>query len=93
MNKLNQIENLIKLTKDNVRLLEELKQAIQRENSDYELVNFKKEDRMLLFEIKTKKLVSSGSHSFIKSWLKKRKIPINKVFIKSCWEHIISSED
>jgi len=93
MNKLNQIENLIKLTKDNVRLLEELKQAIQRENSDYELVNFKKEDRMLLFEIKTKKLVSSGSYSFIKSWLKKRKIPINKVFIKSYWEHIISSED
>ena len=82
MNKLNQIENLIKLTKDNVRLLEELKQAIQRENSDYELVNFKKEDRMLLFEIKTKKLVSSGSYIFIKSWLKKRKIPINKVFIK-----------
>jgi hypothetical protein len=63
--KLNQIENLIKLTKDNVRLLEELKQAIQRENSD----------------------------CFIKSWLKKRKIPINKVFTKSCWEHIISSED
>jgi hypothetical protein len=91
--KLNQIENLIKLTKDNVRLLEELKQAIQRENSDYELVNFKKEDRMLLFEIKTKKLVSSGSYSFVKSWLKKRKIPINKVFTKSCWEHIISSED
>ena len=46
-----------------------------------------------LFEIKTKKLVSSGSYSFIKSWLKKRKIPINKVFIKSYWEHIISSED
>lgn len=79
MNKDN-INKLIKLTEKKVDLLKEAKESMIYETCTYHVVQPEKRQYFMLYEIATQKLVRDGDSSYIRKWLERRNIPVDKIY-------------
>lgn len=99
MDKINSlIDDFIEKTLKKVKLLEELRSSIGFENCEYIIrTNQNKDGIYLLYKKLDNKMIELKCHKKsiddIFSYMKKRKIPTEKVYRETYWEHIITSED
>ena len=98
MDKINSlIDDVIEKTLKKVKLLEELRSSIGYENCEYIIrkTNPNKDGVYMLFKKLDNKngiLVLSYNIDDIFSYIKKRKIPTEKVYREIYWEHIVTSD-
>ena len=100
MDKINSlIDDVIEKTLKKVKWLEELRSSIAYENCEYIIrkTNSNQDCLYLLYKKLDNKMIELKCHKDsideIYSYMKKRKIPTEKVYREIYWEHIVTSED
>lgn len=99
MDKINSlIDDVIEKTLKKVKLLEELRSSIAYENCEYIIRKTPNKDGLyMLYKKLDNKMIelicSFYSIDEIYSYMKKIKIPTEKVYRETYWEHIVTSED